>query len=564
MLKELYIKNIAVIEETRIEFSNGFNVLTGETGAGKSILIDSIGLSIGGKASRELVRTGCEKANVSACFSSNPEADAYLEELGIDPEDDIILSRQITKDAKSSCRINGITVTAGTLKEMGRLLIDIHGQSDNYFLLSNRYHINYLDEYASLGGEIEKYAETYNKYKEINEKINSLEENEAEKQRRAELLEYQINEIESAKLKKGEIEDILTRLEFLSNIENILRDTCEAHEALYSAESNAYDLLETAVKCLNSASEYDNNLSEAAQRLESALIEIGDVAGELAAYNGKTDFDEGELNMLNSRLETLNTLRRKYGDTEEDIIGYCEKIKAELYEITNCAEILEELKGEAKKLYEKALSEAEALNKKRKAAAKKLGAEIMKELSELDMPKVTFCAEVKEKLSDNGKKELYSKGFNEVEFLISANPGEDLKPISRIASGGELSRIMLALKSIFSDSDPSETLIFDEIDTGVSGRAAQKIAEKISRLSKKKQILSITHLAQLASMADSHYLIKKDVSENKTSTTVTLLEENERINELARIIGGAYITELTLENAKEMLTLAKKLKSETD
>lgn len=561
MLKELYIKNVAVIEEARIEFFRGFNVLTGETGAGKSILIDSINLATGGKASRELVRTGCEKANVSVCFSSNAETDKYLEEIGIDPEEDVILSRQLTKEGKSSCRINGITVTAGTLKEAGRLLIDIHGQSDSYFLLSNRYHINYLDEYAGLESEVEDYKKIYGEYKAISEKITSLEENEAENRRKAEMLEYQINDIESAKIQKGEIEDVEKRLDFLSNIENILKDTSEAYEMLYSAESNAYDLLEGAVKNLKSALEYDESLKEAANRLDSALIEIGDVASELAAYNRAADFDENEFNMLHSRFDTITSVRRKYGDTEEKIFEYSEKIKTELFEITNSDEILEDLRKKETELRKKALDAAENLSKKRNSAAKALGEQIGKELSELDMPKVVFSASVSKKTSESGETELYSKGFDEVEFLISANPGEESKPISKIASGGELSRIMLALKSVFSDSEPSETLIFDEIDTGVSGRAAQKIAEKISRLSKKKQILSITHLAQLASMADTHYLIKKNISESKTSTTVSPLSEAERTDELARIIGGAYITDLTVKNAKEMLELAKEIKS---
>lgn len=561
MLKELYIKNVAVIEEARIEFSKGFNALTGETGAGKSILIDSISLATGGKANRDLVRTGCEKANVSLCFSSTEEANRCLEDLGIDPEDDVILSRQLTKEGKSSCRINGITVTAGTLKEVGRLLIDIHGQSDSYFLLSNRNHIDYLDEYAELKEDIKAYKKLYGELKDIKEKISSLEESEEENKRRAEMLEFAVNEIENAKIQKDEIGDIEARLEFLSNIENILRDTGEAHEMLYSDDSNAYDLLEAAVKNLNSAAEYDERLKEYAERLNSALIEIGDVSSELASYNSAADFDEGEFNMLHSRFDTLNSLRRKYGDTEEQILEYLQNAKNELFEITNSDEILEELKKSESELKHKAMSAAEALSQKRKSAAKDLGEKIACELFELDMPKVRFCAQINEKTDENGEKELYSKGFDEVEFLISANPGEDLKPISKIASGGELSRIMLALKSVFSGADPAETLIFDEIDTGVSGRAAQKIAEKISRLSKSKQILSITHLAQLASMADSHYLIKKTVGETSTSTGVTLLEEKERTAELARIIGGAYITELTLENAKEMLSLAKKLKA---
>lgn len=562
MLKELYIKNVAVIEEVRVNFEEGFNVLTGETGAGKSILIDSINMAIGNRTSKDLVRSGCDKAVVSACFSADEKINAFLEENGIEPDaESVILSRQLTKDAKSTSRINGMTVTGSILKEAGKLLIDIHGQNDNYFLLSNKYHISYLDDYASLSGAKEKYLEKYHKLMEINKKIKELSENEADKERRMELLSFQLDEIDTAKLKKGESEDIEARITYLSNIEKIVSGAGEAHEALYAAENNAFDCLQEAIKALNSAKEYDSGLSEAAERLESALIEIEDVASELGSYLGKADFDENELDLLQNRINLINNLKRKYGSTEEEILAYREKIALELSDLESSDEILLKYEKEAAELKKAALAAAEDLHKKRIFSAEKLAKEIMAELSELDMPKVTFKAAVTEKLDAEGEKVLSSNGFDEVEFLISANPGESLKPLSKIASGGELSRIMLALKSIFADSDTVETLIFDEIDTGVSGRAAQKIAEKISRLSRKKQVFSITHLAQLASMADFHYLIKKTTGEDKTSTSLKLLDEEERTKELARIMGGAYITDLTLENAKEMLSLAKEVKN---
>lgn len=562
MLKELYIKNVAVIEEVRVSFEQGFNVLTGETGAGKSILIDSINMAIGNRTSKDLVRTGCDKAVVSACFSASEPINSFLEENGIETDDEnVILSRQLTKDAKSTARINGMTVTGSILKEAGKLLIDIHGQNDNYFLLSNKYHISFLDNYAKLSDEKKAYEEKYLRLCDINKKLKELKDNADEKQRRCELLEFQLEEINSAKLKKGESEDIESRITYLSNIEKIVSGAGEAHEALYSAENNAYDCLKDAIRSLSDAREYDPALSEAQERLESALIEIEDVASELGSHLDKADFDEKEFNLLQERIDIINNLKRKYGASETEILEYRDRISAELSELKSSDEMCEKYQKEADELKKTALAEAENLHKKREAAAIKLEKEIMNELSELDMPKVTFKAQFKETLSDEGEIKLFSNGFDEVEFLISANPGEALKPLSKIASGGELSRIMLALKSIFADSDTAETLIFDEIDTGVSGRAAQKIAEKICRLSEKKQVFAITHLAQIASMADYHYLIKKTTEKDRTSTSLTLLDESARTAELARIIGGAYITDLTLENAKEMLSLAKEVKA---
>lgn len=554
MLKELYIKNIAVIEEVRINFEDGFNVLTGETGAGKSILIDSINMAIGARTSKDLVRTGCDKAVVSACFSAGEEINAFLEENGIETdEESVILSRQLTKDAKSTSRINGMTVTGSILKEAGRLLIDIHGQNDNYFLLSNKYHISYLDDYAGLKKEKEAYLEKYKKLCEINKKIKELLQNDEDKEKRAELLSFQINEIDSAKLKKGESEELSQRISYLANIEKIASAAAKAHEALYEGERSAYDFVKDAERALNAAGDYEKGLLDAAARLESAALEIEDISSYLSSYLQNAEFDEKEFDALNFRLDTINELKRKYKASEEEILEYRDRIAEELSELSLSGEILKKLQNEALLLEKETLSLAENLHQKREKAAGQLEKEVMRELSDLDMPKVVFKVEIT-------KKELSETGFDEAEFKLSANPGEEARPLSKIASGGELSRIMLALKSIFSDTDTAETLIFDEIDTGVSGRAAQKIAEKLSRLSRKKQVFSITHLAQIASMADCHYLIKKTLNNERTLTNVTLLDEEGRTAELARIIGGAYITDLTLKNAEEMLTLAKEVK----
>ena len=554
MLKELYIKNIAVIEEVRINFEDGFNVLTGETGAGKSILIDSINMAIGARTSKDLVRTGCDKAVVSACFSAGEKINAFLEENGIETdEESVILSRQLTKDAKSTSRINGMTVTGSILKEAGRLLIDIHGQNDNYFLLSNKYHISYLDDYAGLKKEKEAYLEKYQKLREVNKKIKYLLQNDEDKEKRAELLSFQINEIDSAKLKKGESEELSQRISYLANIEKIASAAAKAHEALYEGERSAYDFVKDAERALNAAGSYEKGLLDAAARLESAALEIEDISSYLSSYLQDAEFDEKEFDALNFRLDTINELKRKYKASEEEILKYRDKIAEELSELSLSGETLKKLQNEALLLEKETLNSAENLHQKREKAAERLAKEVMSELSDLDMPKVVFNVGIT-------KKELSETGFDEAEFKLSANPGEEPRPLSKIASGGELSRIMLALKSIFSDTDTAETLIFDEIDTGVSGRAAQKIAEKLSRLSRKKQVFSITHLAQIASMADCHYLIKKTLNNDRTATNVTLLGEEGRTDELARIIGGAYITDLTLKNAEEMLTLAKEVK----
>ena len=561
MLKELYIKNVAIIEEVRVNFEKGFNVLTGETGAGKSILIDSINMAMGNRTSKDLVRTGCDKAVVSVCFSSNKLINDFLEDNGIETDDEnVILSRQLTKEAKSTSRINGMTVTGGILKEASKLLLDIHGQNDNYFLLSNKYHITYLDNYANLEEKKALYKEKYQALCTLEKKIKELVDNADDKEKRIELLTFQLDEINSANLKPGESAQIEQRINYLSNIEKIAKGASDAHEALYSADENAFDCLKTAIKGLNSAKEYDSSLSQSAARLESCLIEIEDIASELSSSLANADFDEKEFDYLQNRIDLINTLKKKYGQSEEEILQYKEKISKELSEFESGDEILENYNKELKILKTEVLSLAEDLHNQRILFSEALSKEVMNELSDLDMPKVTFKSEVIKKTDDDNEIILSSSGCDEVEFLISANPGEALKPLSKIASGGELSRIMLALKSIFADSDTAETLIFDEIDTGVSGRAAQKIAEKLSRLSKKKQVFSITHLAQIASMADSHYLIKKTSLDESTETKVTLLGERERSEELARIIGGAYITDLTLKNAEEMLALAKEVK----
>lgn len=562
MLRELYIKNVAVIDEARIEFGGGFNVLTGETGAGKSILIDSINMALGNRASHDLIRTGCDSASVTACFEcSDKKLLDKLEELGADSEDDcVIVSRRIGIDGKSTCRINGMPASAAAVRELTAMLIDIHGQSDNQALLLSKNHRGFLDSFAELEDRISEYRSEYSELKKTERELAALEGSEAEKRRRLELLEFQINEIDSAKLVAGEDAELEARRAYMQNAESIARGGGEAYDALYGGEdSSVYDLLRKAERSLSDIADYDARLGSAYSRLSGLIAETEDIASDINSCISESDFSAAELDAAEERLDTINSLKRKYGAEIKDILEYLKNARTEAERIIGSDEKCAELREKREEIFKRAKELALSLGKERRTAAAKLETSIMNELSELDMPKVRFAVQC----TVCGTEEapvLNEYGCDDVEFLISANPGEALKPMSKIASGGELSRIMLAVKSILADADSADTMIFDEIDTGVSGRAAQKIAEKISRLAAKKQILAITHLAQLAGMADSHYLIKKTATDSETKTSVKLLNDSERRDELARIIGGVAVTELTLKSAGEMLELAKRIK----
>lgn len=560
MLKELQIKNVAVIDEVHIEFGDGFNVLTGETGAGKSILIDSINMALGSRINRDIIRTGCEKATVSACFEINDrKVLEKIEELGVEAEDGIIaINRQLSADGKSVCRINGMLVPAGMAREITGMLIDIHGQNDNQALLLSKNHRDFLDDYGRIGAALDEYVKKYREMRAIEKEIKEISVNEDEKARRLELLEFQVEEIEAAKLKPYEDSELEKRREYLYNTESIVSGAGEAYSALYAAEEfSAYDLLRRAARNISDIARYDERLSESCERLESIIAETEDIASELNACISKTEFSMAELDSVEERLDVIANLKRKYAGTIEGIIEFKDKAKAEAEGIAKSDEKIAELGRELSLVKEEVKARAEKLSSLRRLAGAELEDKIMTELKDLDMPNVIF------KVGINFDNEAYTEnGCDDIEFLISTNPGESLKPLSKVASGGELSRIMLAIKSILADAGVVNTMIFDEIDTGVSGRAAQKIAEKICRLAAKKQIFSITHLAQIASMADNHYLIKKSVENDKTSTTVTLLDEDARCEELARIIGGVTVTELTLKNAQEMLKMATQKKLE--
>lgn len=562
MLKELHIKNIAVIDQVHIDFDGGFNVLTGETGAGKSILIDSINMALGKRVSHDLIRTGCDRATVNACFevSGKTTLDA-LSDLGIEAEDGyVVINRQLTDDGKSTCRINGVTMPLAVVREAASMLIDIHGQSDNRMLLDPHSHLAFLDSFGDCQDLLTEYKASYKKMRDITKQINGLSGTTQERQRRQELLEFQINEINSAKLKIGEDEELEAKRDYLYNMESIVSGAGAAYGALYGGEEcSAYDLLRQAERSLGGISQYLPKLSECYERLSGIVAEVDDVASEINSCLSSTDFNMAELDMIEERLDTISNLKRKYGNSIEEILEYVKSAEAEASSIEQRDEELERLSAELDSAKAEVESIASRLTAKRTAAAKVLEEKILTELADLDMPKVRFAINLCERMND-GEISYTDSGKDEAEFLLSTNPGEALKPMSKIASGGELSRIMLAVKSVLSDSDDIDTMIFDEIDTGVSGRAAQKIAEKLSALAKNRQVFSITHLAQIASMADSHYLIKKTSTDQSTSTDVIPLDSDGRVEELARIIGGVTVTDLTRQSALEMLELAKNKK----
>ena len=562
MLRELHIKNVAVIEEATVSFEDGFHVLTGETGAGKSILIDSINMALGERTAKDLIRTGSDSASVDLVFEPSHTVEDKLLELGIEAEDGLIyIGRQIGIDGKSRCRINGHMVPLSVLREVSEYLLTIHGQNDNQSILSPKSHIHFVDSYGGYDELLHEYQTQYTLVQEIKKELDQLICDEGEKERRIDLLSYQIDELTSANLKINEEEELVERQEYLSNFEKIMENSEKAYYALYGNENQetAYDQISEAVRRIENIHSLDEKLDSFYNTLQSVLADLEDVTHELKNYIGSVDFEPGEMEQIGDRLQVISTIKRKYGGCVEAALEYLEKSKEELSKIEDSDALREELSSKLNQEQIILAGLAEKLSEKRTEAAISLQTRIMNELSDLDMQKMRFSVCVEPVLDDD--KPRYTKlGYDRVEFLISGNPGEALKPLSKIASGGEMSRIMLAIKSVLADGDIVETLIFDEIDTGVSGRAAQKIAEKICMLSKSHQILCITHLAQIASMADIHFLIEKNSDDEKTLTTVTPLGEEERKTELARIIGGVMITDLTLQAAQEMLDMANGIK----
>ncbi len=556
MLSNLKISNIAIIKEAVIDFDNGLNVLTGETGAGKSIIIDAINAILGERTSRELIRTGSNNAEVSAFFENiNDDVVTVLNEFGIDNEEDrsLLISRKISLDGKNTCKVNGANVTVSMLKKIGQALINVHGQMDNHNLLNEELHYTYIDSFAENSDILEEYLSAYNDYCACKKRYDNLIVDESEKARKIDLLTYQIKEIEDADIKVGELEELEKRRKVLQNAEQLISLVNNAVEIINGNDnfSGVADMLNNASNSLVKATAFDETLNNVSDTVAEMSYNIADCASELNSFLYSLDVDPNELDIIEERLDILFKLSKKYGQTESEILEFLEKAQNELDEITFSDKLKEQLEVELQEKYEIMDNASRKLSANRHKYGEIFIEKVKNELAFLDMASISF------KIVQN-RKHFDETGADEIYFLISANAGEEPKPLSKIASGGELSRIMLAIKNVLASKDNVQTLIFDEVDTGVSGRAAQKIGIKLKEVSKNRQVLCVTHLAQIACFADNHFLISKSESENKTYTKVESLAHNGRIQELARIIGGIEATQLSLDAAAEMIDNAKK------
>lgn len=547
MLRLLHIENIAVIEQADILFEDGFNVLTGETGAGKSIVIDAISAILGERAYRDMIRTGKNKASVRAIFDRVPEL-SWFAENDVPYEEELTVRRDVYLDGKNDCRVNGVPITVSALKKLGNRLINIHGQHDSAALFDEASHLSFLDSFACNEPLLEQYGACYQKVQLLRREIERLSMDEGEKLRRMESLKFQIEEISRAALSAGEDETLEARRKLVQNAEKLSDGLHDAALALNGDDETegAAALLAEAERALSKLSRYDDSLAQIHGTVSDLMYQVQDAAEQVRDKIYSLSYSADELERIEERLDTIHRLRRKYGATCADILEYCEKAQRELEEIEFADDRMEQLKRKLKTAEQEAWDAAKALRAARKTAADALTERILRELSDLDMKKVQFSCVFTET-------ELTPVGVDAVAFYMSANVGEALKPLSKVASGGELARIMLALKNVLAERDKVPTLIFDEVDTGVSGRAAQRVAEKLRAVSKNKQVLCVTHLPQLAALADTHFLIEKSERDGRTFTAVTQLDFEGRKRELARIIGGTSITATTLESAAEML-----------
>ena len=547
MLQLLHIENIAVIERADISFRAGFNALTGETGAGKSIVIDAISAILGERAYRDMIRTGTERASVRAVFTEVPEF-PWFAENGVEYDPETVISREIHLDGKNICRVNGTLVNVSCLHKLGIQLINIHGQHDSAALFDEENHLAFLDAFADNGKLRASYGERYEAVAKLRREISALTMDEGEKLRRMENLKYQIAEIEKAELEPGEDDRLEERRKVLQNAEKLSNGMETAVECLYGGEDSdgASGLLAQAEYALARLSRFSDSFAALHDRVSDLMYQVQDAAEEVRDARDSLSYSAEELEQIESRLDVIHKLRRKYGTTCEDILEYLDKAKKELDEIEFADDKLERLKKNLKKAEKEAWDAALALRENRQQAADTMSKRILSELAQLDMPRVQFACRFTEM-------ELTANGADAAAFYMSANAGEALKPLSRVASGGELARIMLAMKNVLAEKDQVATLIFDEVDTGVSGRAAQKVAEKLRSVAVHKQVLCVTHLPQLAALANTHLLIAKSERDGRTYTSVTPLDLEGRKRELARIIGGANITETTLKSAEEML-----------
>ena len=553
MLSQLFIKNIAVIESASVDFENGFNVFTGETGAGKSILIDAINAVLGGRTSRDLVRTGESKAFVSAVFSDiSPKVKTTLAELGYDAEEDeLMISREISSEGKNVCKINARPATVSALKQLSGALIDVHGQHDSIILQNPELHIGYIDAFGDTGAELLAYRESYKAMKETERAIKKISMDDSDKEARIDLLKYQIGEIEAAAVEDGEEDELLALSKRIKSSENIMELVSGTVAALDgdNGSSGALDELETVIKNAEELAEYFHAFKGVSEKFKSTYYELEEFANDVKSCADELDFDPQLQNRTEKRLDEIFRLKRKYGGSVEAMFAYYDKAVKELDGIEFSEERLEKLNKEYTALKEAAEKKAAALTQKRLSASEVFEHAVMDELSYLNMPNVRFGVNFE-------RTDFTDSGCDSIEFYIATNAGEPLKPLAKIASGGELSRIMLSIKNVLADKDDVGTLIFDEVDTGISGAAAQKVGKKLKQASKGRQIICVTHLAQVAAFADNHLLISKATEKGKTFTSVISLDEEGKICELARIMGGE-ITNSLKNSAKELLEASK-------
>ena len=554
MLTNLYIENIAVIEKSNIDFTAGLNVLTGETGAGKSIVIDSINAVLGKRSSRGIIRSGAESAFVSATFDDVSELVLKkLGTMGYEAEDGtLILSRELSVSGKNTCRINSRPATVAALKDIGEYLINIHGQNDNLELMNPALHIVYIDALAELTPKLSEYRKIYRELRAVEEELSSADTDEAERLRKIDLLTFQISELEDADIIVGEYDALTQERTALQNREKIAKELMRARAALCGDDDTdgAVRMIDDASSSAMTASRYMSSLEGVADRLSSALYELQDISDELERAMDDIDADPGRLEEIEERLDLLYRLRHKYGDSEEEMLVYLDNAKKELKSLNDYAYNREQLTAKREKLYTEAYNSAKEISTIRTNAGEQFRASVEREMSFLLMPNVRLEIQ-------RDEVELNSRGIDKIEFLISTNPGEEPKPVSKIASGGELSRMMLAIKTVLSRADFVQTLIFDEIDTGISGSAADRVGRKLSQLSKDSQVLCVTHQAQIAAFADNHLFISKSVRDDRTFTQVDALDTDGRVRELARIVGGEQITDSALNHARELLNSAK-------
>lgn len=561
MLSLLHIEHIALIESADLSFGDGLNVLTGETGAGKSIVLDAIGALMGERVSRDLIRTGEKSALVSGVFSQLAPL-PWFEEMGIFPDEngELSITRQLTSDGKNVCRVGGRPCTTAQLRSLGRQLITIHGQHDSQQLLDEHTHLAYLDSFGELGPLLTRFQEAYQNLTALRRQMDALKMDEAEKSRRIDTLQYQIQELARAELRPGELEELSERRQLLRNSGKFMEALEEAYFALSGNEdqSGAVDLLSDAEHALGSVSALSGELEQTAEQLSELRYSASDLAERIRDLKEQFDFSPSELDRLEGRLDVLYRLRKKYGDTTEDMLAYLERCRSELEDIEMADDTLLRMEHSYASLLQEATEHALELRKARIEAGERLRIKIEDELRQLDMPKVQFFAELTPKTDDLL---MDQTGMDNVQFLMSANLGESLKPIQKVASGGELARIMLALKNVLAENDPIATLVFDEVDAGISGRAAEKVAAKMAQLAKHRQLLCVTHLAQIAAMADLHFFVQKGERNQRTHTEVLPLSKEERIAELARLTGGTHISKVILQGAQELLEQAENHKA---